>query len=268
MYYVQAYLDNFNQLYDQMPLVTSLSFTDFEHYIDASVKSEDTDTKTDTSDVEEVYNENNLIIFQPKTRDQCIKLKNGRSWCTSREGTSNLFYNYRLDNERTLYYVIDQDKDYSDVNFAVVILVDPDGDMSLADGTNSGRYSGHQNIPWSEIVTKIPKLKGLEGIFKPKPLTSEEKSLIDKIRGSKVGDNPFDSFDNESVDFIYIDCYNTTEEMYEEMTRWYPKIKTGGVFSGHDVYYQACYDTVVNFRNNNNIKNKMSVFDDVFVWIK
>jgi hypothetical protein len=93
--------------------------------------------------------------------------------------------------------------------------------------------------------------------------------VSDKIKLIKdKSNNIFDSFDNESVDFIYIDCYNTTEEMYEEMTRWYPKIKTGGVFSGHDVYYQACYDTVVNFRNNNNIKNKMSVFDDVFVWIK
>ena len=234
MYYVQAYLDNFNQLYEQMPLATSLSFTDFEHYIDASAKNEDVDTKTDVSDIEEVYNNNNLLIFQPKTRDQCIKLKNGRSWCTSREGTSNLFYNYRLDNERTLYYVIDQDKDYSDVNFAVVILVDPDGDMSLADGTNSGRYSGHNNIPWSEILTKIPKLKGLEGVFKPKPLTSEEKSLIDKIRNSKVGDNPFETFANENEVEYWLEIVNrkVSDEQFNNLT---PNLRKKYIALGHEL---------------------------------
>ena len=92
-------------------------------------------------------------------------MRNGRSWCTSREGGSNLYYNYRLESNKTLYYIIDEDKDFSDTDFAVVILVDRWGGKALADGTNSGKYSGHSNIPWNEIVSKIPKLKGKENLF-------------------------------------------------------------------------------------------------------
>jgi len=124
-------------------------------------------------------------------------LRNGRSWCTSRDGSSNLYYNYRLNNNLTLYYVINEDLPYSDTNFASVILVQTDGRKRLADGTNSGRYSGHDAIPWDDIVKKIPKLSGLESIFVPKPLTEEEKQTIDKVKNTRVGDNPTKSFDGD-----------------------------------------------------------------------
>lgn len=206
-YYINQYISNFDELYGEIPPPTILTFSEFEHYIDGMKKGlADAGTdKADLKDIEVVYDDNNLIIFQPKTRDQCIKLKNGRSWCTSREGGSNLFYNYRLDHERTLYYVVDQDKDYNDVDFAVVILVDPDGDMSLADGTNSGRYSGHNNIPWDEITKKLPKLKNLKDLFKPKPLTEEEVELIRKVKQIKVGDNPIDTLGNEKMVELWLE---------------------------------------------------------------
>jgi hypothetical protein len=122
----------------------------------------------------------------------------------------------------------------SDHNFAVVILVDPDGDMSLADGTNSGRYSGHQNIPWSEIITKIPKLKGLEGIFKPKPLTFDEKKIIDKVRNQKVGDNPFDTFSNENEVEYWLEIVNRklTDEQFKNLT---PNLRKKYIALGHEL---------------------------------
>ena len=79
-------------------------------------------------------------------------MKNGRSWCTSREGTSNLYYNYRFDQNLTLYYVIDEDLPFNNLNFASVILVDRNGEMRLADGSNSGRYAGSTILPWDEII--------------------------------------------------------------------------------------------------------------------
>jgi hypothetical protein len=77
-------------------------------------------TKEDIEDIDLKYDQNNLKIFAPKTKDQCIRLKNGRGWCTSREGSGNMYYNYRLGHERTLYYVIDEDKKYDDLNFDYV----------------------------------------------------------------------------------------------------------------------------------------------------
>jgi hypothetical protein len=234
-YYISAYIDNFDELYPQMPPPTQLTFSDFEHYIDGMNKGlANAGGKESTEDIEIVYDDNNLMIFQPKTRDQCIRLKNGRSWCTSREGSSNLFYNYRLDNRRTLYYVIDQDKEYSDVNFAVVVLVDPDGDMSLADGTNSGRYSGHQNIPWNEIATKIPKLKNLREVFKPKPLTQEELEVISQIRNTRVGDNPIEDLGSEDRAEMWLEIKSPrlSDKQFENLT---VPLRKKYIALGHDL---------------------------------
>ena len=47
-----------------------------------------------------------------------------------------------------------------------------------------------------------------------------------------------DWFDNESLDFIYIDGYaHTGQEGGDTLEDWWPKLKQGGIFSGHD------YDT-------------------------
>jgi len=223
LFYISSYLENKGEFAPNSKRVDLMTFAEFEHAIDAILakKSGDESKKgADLSDIDMRYDENNLKIFAPKTKDHCIKLRNGRSWCTSREGSSNLYYNYRLDNQRTLYYVIDEDKDFSDVNFAVVILVDPYGGMSLADGTNSGKYSGHNNIPWSEIVTKIPKLKGLENIFVPEPLTSEEKELIKKVKNIKPGDNPIESFGSEQMAELWLEILSPriTDVQYSNLT--------------------------------------------------
>jgi hypothetical protein len=237
LFYVGIYLDNF----DLIPFTTKgadkMSFSEFEHLLDgitANTSKEKSKT-VDISDIELKYDENNLKIFAPLTKDQCIKLRNGRSWCTSREGSGNMYYNYRLDNERTLYYVIDEDKPFDDLNFAVVVLVDPRGGMSLADGSNSGKYSGHSNIPWNDIVSKVPKLKGLEHIFVPKPLTSEEKDLIRRVKSVRVGDDPIKSF-NDDVDmtelWLEVTSPRLNDTQYSNLT---PNLKKKYIALGLDL---------------------------------
>jgi hypothetical protein len=199
-----------------------MSFSEFEHLLDGlTAKKGSTETKTrDLSDIELKYDQNNLKIFAPKTKDQCIKLKNGRSWCTSREGGGNMYYNYRLGNERTLYYVIDEDLPYDDLNFASVILVDPNGRKSMADKSNSGKFGGSTNMPWSDIVAKVPKLRDLENIFVPNPLTRDEKDLIKKVERAKVGDNPMEAFDSPQEVEMWLE-YNSprlTDIQYSNLT--------------------------------------------------
>ena len=41
-------------------------------------------------------------------------------------------------------------------------------------------------------------------------------------------------FLDEYFDFIYIDADHTFEAVYEDLTAWYPKLKRGGIMSGHD----------------------------------
>lgn len=227
LFYIQSYVQNRDRVPRGTKPVGMMTFHELEQLVDGTLAQTEEGAekyKEDFSDIDRVYQENNLTIFSPKSKDQCVRLKNGRTWCTSREGGGNLYYNYRLGNERTLYYVIDQDKPFGDLNYAVVILVDPYGGMALADGSNSGRYSGHSNIPWSEIEEKIPKLKGLESMFKPIPLTQEERDLIQKVKGARVGNDPYESLGDERTVEMWLE-YNSPKLNDEQYIRLSPELK-------------------------------------------
>lgn len=47
-----------------------------------------------------------------------------------------------------------------------------------------------------------------------------------------------EKFENESLDFIFIDAGHSYEDVREDLRAWFPKLKNGGFFAGHD-YSQA-----------------------------
>lgn len=226
IFYINSYNDNFDLIPFETKGVDKMSFSELEHLLDGLEGKKDATNKdkADVDDIDLKYDQNNLKIFAPKTKDQCIRLKNGRGWCTSREGSGNMYYNYRLGNERTLYYVIDEDKDFKDLDFASVILVDPNGRMALADKSNSGRYAGSTNLPWDEIVSKIPKLEGLKDIFRPEPLTQEERELINVVRNVRVGDNPMEHFNSPQQVEMWLE-YNSPKLSDVQYSNLTPELK-------------------------------------------
>jgi hypothetical protein len=236
LYYIDSYTTNFDQIPFNVKGVDKMKFSELEHLLDGlqGKKGPSGDKKEDLGNIDLKYDENNLKIFAPKTKDQCIRLRNGRGWCTSREGSGNMYYNYRLGHERTLYYVIDEDKDFDDLNFATVILVDPNGRKSMADKSNSGKYGGSTNLPWSEIVSKVPKLKDLEYVFEPQPLTQEERQLINTVRNARVGDNPMESFNTPQEVEMWLE-YNSprlSDIQYSNIT---PDLKKKYIALGMDL---------------------------------
>ena len=41
-------------------------------------------------------------------------------------------------------------------------------------------------------------------------------------------------FENESLDFVFIDGLHDYESVKNDISYWYPKVKVGGIISGHD----------------------------------
>lgn len=187
--YIERYVDLYDRLEANTPPIMMMSFDELEAALDHLPDGDDTPNKKgdDFGDVETIYDQDNLYIFKPNGKEQCIRLAHGRPWCTSRSGGGNLYYNYRLENNLTLYYVIDKDKPFDDLNFAVVILVDEYGRKRIADGKNmAGGYSGHRTESWDTISSKVPKLKDKEYLFTPDPLTERERDLLRKYKHINV----------------------------------------------------------------------------------
>ena len=237
LFYIQSFIENRDRVPRGTKPVAMMTFHELEQLVDGTLSQNEEGAenyKEDFSDIGTIYEKDNLIIFAPKSKDQCVRLRNGRSWCTSREGGGNLYYNYRLNQELTLYYIIDQDKPFNDLNYASVILVNPRGDKFLSDGSNSGRYSGHNIIPWPEIESKLPKLKGLESLFKPNPLTQEERELINKVSRARVGDNPYQSLGDEKTVEMWLE-FNSPRLSDEQYANLSPELQKKYISLGFDL---------------------------------
>ena len=195
--------------FETIPLTAKLSnfmtFEEFEHIVDGYTPMEESEydvPEVDTSDVNIAYEDDDVLIFAPDEKHKCINIRKkyapDRRWCTSWEGSSNYYYNYRLNQNLTLYYIINKTLPATATDYASVILVDKYGDMRLADGTNSGRFAGSTVIPWNEILTKIPVLKGKEDYFKAKPYSNEDMEKLQKYKSYNLKTtNPISELGNE-----------------------------------------------------------------------
>ena len=65
--------------------------------------------------------------------------------------------------------------------------------------------------------------------------------------------NAIKTFDNESLDFVYIDSEHTYIAVLQEARQWYPKIRKGGILSGHDFIQSQVKNAVMDFCKENKI---------------
>lgn len=99
------------------------------------------------------------------------------------------------------------------------------------------------NIKWSGFENKV---------------TIVEKNSLEAV----------EQFDNEYFDLIFLDSYGNELECMKELSAWYPKLRHGGLFCGHDSSYDKVKYTVEIFRDNNNIDSPLSIFADTWCWKK
>jgi predicted O-methyltransferase YrrM len=64
--------------------------------------------------------------------------------------------------------------------------------------------------------------------------TSNSFKNVRIIKG--YSDEFVDLFKNDFFDFIYIDANHTYEAIKHDINKWFPKIKNGGLFAGHDYF--------------------------------
>jgi predicted O-methyltransferase YrrM len=58
------------------------------------------------------------------------------------------------------------------------------------------------------------------------------KEYIITIKGNSH--DVYNQFEDESIDFLFIDGSHEYKDVLKDLQLWYPKVKTGGIISGHD----------------------------------
>lgn len=58
----------------------------------------------------------------------------------------------------------------------------------------------------------------------------------------------------ESLDFVYIDGDHSYEAVKKDLEAWYPKVKSGGMFCGHDYNYPDVERAVQEFAKSKGLK--------------
>ena len=103
------------------------------------------------------------------------------------------------------------------------------------DSSNHGRYDG------GVYTDAMENIKGFEDRAIMVRATSEIAS---------------DMFNDNSLDFVYIDANHAYDYVVQDIELWYPKVKKGGFICGHDYLGLDWYDDP-NYSDNNK---------DKFIW--
>lgn len=76
------------------------------------------------------------------------------------------------------------------------------------------------------------------------------------------------NIEDETLDFIFIDAEHSYDAVLQDLKLWYPKLKHGGLLSGHDYQMISVEKAVNDFRTLNTITNPMGVYLGSYVWKK
>jgi len=74
--------------------------------------------------------------------------------------------------------------------------------------------------------------------------------------------------ENESLDFVYIDANHELPFVWQDVRGWWPKLKIGGIMSGHDIYLDGVIGAVSTFIKEKNIARWYQVGEYNWLFIK
>ena len=202
-YYIEVKdIDIIKGYYERFMVNTSLNtkdinafktFKDFENIVDSTV----TKVAKTLGPIEDapIFEDDNIKVFLGDSKEQCIKLSDGYTFCIGRKDSSNLYSHYRFKSETTFYFIRFKDKEnnkdsngsYVDDEHYIVVQALTDGRYFI---TMANNVLGDTEVTREELIEKYPLIKVLfeNGVIKPIKFTEKEKHLKDKIHGKAFSD--------------------------------------------------------------------------------
>ena len=94
---------------------------------------------------------------------------------------------------------------------------------------------------------------------------NDKITFINKTSNDAVSD-----IEDNSLDYLFIDGDHNYYAVYQDMKNYYSKVKSGGIFAGHDLNSRGVQQAVTQFASeiNLNLNKIMSCRHEVWFWVK
>jgi hypothetical protein len=133
-------------------------------------------------------------------------------------------------------YLLDRDRDLVGIELGCAFGVTTEHLLRRLKGTLHGIDPYENYIDWNKDV--LDTQVNLSNFNKLMSATNEFGNRF--ILHKKTSDESVVDFEDASIDYIFIDGLHTYEQVLRDCINYYPKLKPGGLFSGHD--YNAIVD--------------------------
>ncbi|MBE3122191.1 MAG: class I SAM-dependent methyltransferase [Thermoplasmata archaeon] len=109
---------------------------------------------------------------------------------------------------------------YSVCRFKKFYLIDP------------WKVFGKHNIATQREIDECDVM--YQKAFDDVKIWADKNKGIEVIRG--ISPDEAGRFENETIDFVYIDASHLYEDVKADILAWWPKVRKGGILAGHDYY--------------------------------
>jgi predicted O-methyltransferase YrrM len=128
-------------------------------------------------------------------------------------------------------------------------------DMNLA--VEIGTFAGENAVIMSEYFKKVYTIDPWQNGYDQNDLASSidfnevEKAFKNRmininnvIHIKKIGEEALNDFENESLDFVYIDGNHQQDAVIKDINSWRLKVKKNGIISGHDLSWRSIQNAI------------------------
>jgi predicted O-methyltransferase YrrM len=95
----------------------------------------------------------------------------------------------------------------------------------------------------------------------------DDRSEIIKSRSDNI--SVLNRFEENSLDFIFVDGDHSFDATLKDIVNWYPKLRSGGIFSGHDYNLTDVREAVKTYMMYHNVRVPIQqTLNNVWFWYK
>ena len=122
----------------------------------------------------------------------------------------------------------------------------------------------YNGVPFYFVDEKVSVFNRFMAFHRIKYSGMEEKVVFHELDS----DEALKAFQPESLDFIFIDTYLTYEQVVDDVRSWYPIVKSGGLFAGHDWHTTIVRKGVTEIRDEVEPDAVITGYNECWSWVK